>query len=279
MYHSVCDEYREDILKARQICDTAEDELPKIEGAGLALPGHFNNAASIVFGGSKANTYIGDKQWAVDAKDEGLDLGDMGLMDEEARVIFRTAVTIMGTDAQQKLLDMSATKVLKNEDMMLEVVAITASDEATREMYTRQNATIATKSLRLEPLGRLTCRSWYIRGFDQYDLPKDKFRDGCLPVEKQKRTFEFWVEDHVLEQLFVGMKMNARVLTLEGGIEILDEVSEVMCSFFKWLPNELWSERHPKEVVIRKKEWSEEDTNPDNEGKDKGTGEESDIES
>jgi hypothetical protein len=56
----------------------------------------------------------------------------------------------------------------------------------------------------------------------------------------------------------VGMKLNARILTLEDGLTILDDVRETMCSFYKWLPNELWMNRHPKEVVIRKKDVDEE---------------------
>jgi hypothetical protein len=61
------------------------------------------------------------------------------------------------------------------------------------------------------------------------------------------------VEDIVLQKCFVGMKMDATILHLQSGITILDEVRESMCSFFVWLPNELWMERKPKEVRWLKK--------------------------
>lgn len=49
------------------------------------------------------------------------------------------------------------------------------------------------------------------------------------------------------------MKMDAKVLTLEGGLTILDDIKEAMCSFFTWIPNELWMERKPKKVRWLKK--------------------------
>ncbi|KAJ4301658.1 hypothetical protein N0V90_003751 [Kalmusia sp. IMI 367209] len=256
LFHSVCDEYRDELEKGRKLCDAAEAELPKTHAAGLALPGAFNSAASTTFGGCKAGAYTGDKEWAIKAKEEGVDLGDPGMMDEEARIIFRTAVAIMGTDEQQRMLDMQSFRVLKDASFGLEVFSIVPSDEVTRQMYTHQNAATAQK-LCLEPLGKLLCRSWHIDDFNQYDLPRDKYPNGCLPKTEEGKEFEFWVEDRVLDECFVGMKLHARVLTLEGSITILDNVHEVMCSFYKWLPNELWMERHPKEVVIRKKDWSE----------------------
>lgn len=263
LFHSVCDEYRTDLGKARELCDIAESQLPKTHAAGLALPGAFNSAASTIFGGSKAGTYAGNNTWAIQLKEEGVDLGDIGVMDEEARITFRTGVAIMGTDEQQSMLDTKVVRVLKDESFGLEVLAIHPADELTKEMYNIQNGQTKRK-LCLQPLGKLVCRSWHIADFHEYDLPKDKYPNGRLPKAEEGKEYEFWVEDSVLAECFVGMKMDARIITLEGGITILDEVKETMCSFYKWLPNELWMERHPKQVVVRKKEWEE-----DEEGKEK----------
>ncbi|KAF9739294.1 hypothetical protein PMIN06_001013 [Paraphaeosphaeria minitans] len=265
LYHSVCPEYRADLDRARKLCDTAETELSKVYNAGLALPGIFNTAASTIFGGSKAGTYTGNMEWAIKLKEDGVNLGEVGVMDEEARITFRTAIAIMGTDEQQALLDTRAVKALKDESFGLEVVTITPSDQLTREMYVRQNVFTAPK-LYLEPLGTLICRSFYVEDFNEYDLPKDKYPNGRLPKTEDGNQYEFWVEDRALEECFVGMKLDARILTLEGGITILDDVREAMCSFYKWLPNELWMNRHPKEVVIKKKNVDED------EGKENGEG-------
>jgi len=249
----VCPEYRDDLAKALKLCDMAEAELPKTYAAGLALPGAFNTAGSTIFGGSQAGTYIGAQEWAISLKEEGVDLGQEGIMDEEARVMFSTAVAIMGTDEQQSMLDTKTVRVLKDESIGLEIVSIIPSDDLTREMYAHQNAITAHK-IRLEPLGKLVCRTYLIADFNEYDLPKDEYPDGRLSKTEEDKQYEFWVEDRVLSECFVGMKLDAKILTLDGGITILDDVRETMCSFYKWLPNELWMLRHPKEVVIRKKE-------------------------
>jgi len=252
LFHSVCDEYRDELVKARKLCDTAESELETTYTAGLALPGFFNIAASTIFGGSKTGTYTGDKQWAIELKDQGVNLGDVGLMDEEARITFKTAVAILGTDEQQSMLDIKAVRVLKDESFGLEVLAIHPADNVTKELYDMANNQTKGR-IHLQPLGRLVCRSWQIEDFHQYDLPVDKYPNGCLPIIQEGKEYEFWVEDQVLGECFAGMKMDARILTLEAGITILDDVRETMCSFYKWLPNELWMQRHPKEVVIRAK--------------------------
>jgi hypothetical protein len=51
----------------------------------------------------------------------------------------------------------------------------------------------------------------------------------------------------------VGLKMDATILLLSGGLTILDDIKETMCSFYTWIPNELWMERKPKEVRWLKK--------------------------
>jgi hypothetical protein len=206
-------------------------------------------------------------EWAIKLREEGVDLADVGVMDEEARITFRTAVAIMGTDEQQALLDTRAVKVLKDESFGLEVAAIIPSTQLTRDMYARQNGFMTLK-ICLQPLGILVCRSFHVEDFNEYDLPKDKYPNGRLPKTEDGKQYEFWVEDRVLEECFVGMKLDARILTLDGGITILDDVSEVMCSFYKWLPNELWMNRHPREVVIRKKDVDEEPVEEDGGGSD-----------
>jgi hypothetical protein len=187
-----------------------------------------------------------------------VNLGDVGVKDEEARITFMSGVAIMGTDEQDEMLHTSSIKVLKDETFTLEVVSITASTPEIQEMYKMQNKQYAPK-LSLEPLGILTCRTIYVNDFHQYDLPKDKYPQGCLPRTDEGKEYTFWVEDSVLEECFVGMKIDARVLTLEGGITVLDEVKDVMCSFYRWLPNELLMTNITKKVVIRKREDEDEE--------------------
>ncbi|KAF2786809.1 hypothetical protein K505DRAFT_259095 [Melanomma pulvis-pyrius CBS 109.77] len=248
MVHNVCEEYRDDLLLARNACNKAEFELTKVYTAGLALPGAFNLAASTIFGGTQAGTFTGDSVWAQD-----LSMDDIGMREEEARVTFMTGMAVHGTDAQYDMLthperdDLSSIRIIQDESVGLEVVSIQLPTDEVKEMYANQNEVYKAK-LHLQPLGKLICKAWNIEDFKEYDLPQDRYPNGKLPRADEGKTYEFWVEDGVLTECFEGMKMDARVLTLEGDMVILDEVKEAMCSFWKWLPNELWMERHPREL-------------------------------
>ena len=248
--HHVCDEYRADVETACKLCDVAQDELAKIDAAGPLLPGTFNSAASTIFGGSKVGTSIRDQVWAMDPDEKGNGVSDKGLTHKEALSVFKTGVVILGTNEQQIMLKIQDVKILKTKSCGLEVTSLTQSDDLTKEMYSHRNKTAAQR-LQLEPLGKLRCRIWDIPTFNLYDLPKAKYPDGRPIEDTEHRDYEFWVEDSVLANCYVGMRMDATMLTLNGGIIILDNVKEVMCSFYKWIPNDLWMETTPKEVVLK----------------------------
>jgi hypothetical protein len=252
-YHKVCPEYDEQLEKALKICDVAEQELPQAHAAGLALPGDFNKSVSAIFGGAQTGIYAGDKSWAEDMKKEGIKIDAIGIRDEEARINFTIGIAIMGSDEQYAMLEANSFTMLGQIYAGLEVTDIQQSTGAVRARYEEQSQTVEHKLGKLEPLGKLVCKTWYAEDCDEWDLPKDKFPTGKPQRAGAGRDYEFWVEDSVLQKCFVGMKMDATVLHLQSGITILDEVRESMCSFFVWLPNELWMERKPKEVRWLKK--------------------------
>ena len=229
------------------MCDTAERELVKVDAAGIALPGDFNTSASTLFGGSHAGLFTGDQIWAQDVEKEGVPCNDIGVRNEEARIKFSTGVAVLGTDEQQDLLGATDLNIIKKESIGLEITAIIMPDVITKELYATQSEVVQHKLGHLEPLGKLMCKVWYADDCDEWDLPKDKHPDG-KPHKVDQRQFEFWVEENVLKECFVGMKIDAGIITLEGGITILDEVKQTHCSFYTWLPNELWMENKPKEV-------------------------------
>lgn len=230
------------------MCDVAEYELVKVDAAGLALPGDFNTSASTLFGGAHAGLFAGDKSWAQEAEKEGVSLSEMGLREQEARIKFSTGVAALGTDEQQGLIGATNLKIIKRESTGLEVAAINLPDDITRVVYATQTEIVRNKLGYLEPLGKLVCKVWYAEDCDEWDLPKDRYPDGRLHKVDQGREFEFWVEERVLNECFVGMKIDASIITLEGDINILDEVKQTHCSFFTWLPNELWMDNKPKEL-------------------------------
>jgi hypothetical protein len=262
-YHKVCPEYDEQLEKALKICDLAEQELPKVHAAALALPGDFNKSASAIFGGAQTGMYAGDKSWAEDMEKEGIKIDRVGIRDEEARIKFTTGIAILGSDEQYDMLEANNFKILDQICAGLEVTDIQPSTESTRTAYEAQSKIIKHKLGRLEPLGKLVCKTWYVEDCDEWDLPKDKFPNGKPQRASAGRDYEFLVEDSVLQECFVGMKMDGTILHLQNGITILDEVHESMCSFFTWLPNELWMERRPREVRWLKKGLPDDDDEED----------------
>lgn len=247
-YHRVCPEYDEQLQAALEMCDTAERELVQVDAAGVALPGGFNTSASTLFGGSHAGLFTGDKSWAQDAQEDGIKINAMGLRDQEARIKFSTGIAALGTDEQQDLVGVASLNILGKESTGLEVTAIEMPDPITRQVYAAQTEFVKEKLNHLEPLGKLRCKAWYADDCDEWDLPKGKYPDGKPHVVDTEKKFEFWIEENVLSECFLGMKIEATVVTLEGGFTILDEVKQTHCSFYTWVPNELWMENKPKEL-------------------------------
>ncbi|KAF2121538.1 Argonaute siRNA chaperone complex subunit Arb1-domain-containing protein [Lophiotrema nucula] len=250
LVHEVCDEYKSDLITARALCERAETELIKCDRVGLDLPGSFNTAASTIFEGSKSTLFTGNQEWAQQDEEDGgyWTASAVGMQNEQARVVFTTGLVTYGTDEQYDALGGSNAsletmlkniKVLKREELQLEVTAVHFPTEDVRSIYTSQNEAWKSK-LQLEPLGKLVCKSIFIDTFSEYDLPKDKYQNGQLPKDDLGKLYEFWVDDSILQDCFEGMKLKATVLTLDCGITILDGVDQCMVSFYRWLPNELW---------------------------------------
>jgi hypothetical protein len=246
--HSVCPEYDDQLVEALEVCDIAERELPKVHAVGLALPGDFNQSASVLFGGAQAGMYTGGKSWAEELKKDGMTVEEIGIRDEEAKIKFGTGIAILGSDEQYDLFESNGFKVLDRWSCCLEIVSIHLPSDDTKAAYAEQSKTYYSKLGNLEPLGKLICKTCYTEDCDEYDLPKD---DDKYPGGKPRKTndgkeYELWIEQSILEACFVGMKVDAKMLQLSGGLTILDDVIETMCSFFTYIPNELWMERKPK---------------------------------
>jgi hypothetical protein len=219
-----------------------------VNAAGLSLPGDFNTSASSLFGGSHAGMFTGDKTWARDLQKEGVSLNEIGMRDEEARIKFNTGIAAMGTDEQQDLLGTTSLKIIKKESAGLDITTIQRPGDITREIYALQSDLVRDKLCNLEPLGKLVCKTWHADDCDEWDLPRDKYPDGRPHKLNEAKEFEFWVEESVLDECFIGMKIDASIITLQDGITILDDVKQTYCSFYRWLPNEIWMENKPKEV-------------------------------
>ncbi|KAJ5065569.1 Argonaute siRNA chaperone complex subunit Arb1-domain-containing protein [Bipolaris maydis] len=266
-FHRVCPEYDDQLAAALDICDNAEEQLPKANAVGLALTGDFNKSASVVFGGAQACLYTGNKSWAEELREEGVYNEEIGISEEEAKVKLGIGIAIMGSDEQFGLYQSSKLEVLSKKSTYLEVVAIHPPDCDTKAAYDAQSMLYGHK-LELQPLGKLICKTWHLTGCEEYDLPKDKYPNGKPWTSGDSQEYEFWIEGDILRDCFMGMKMDADILVLSGGLNILDNVKETMCSFYVWLPNELWMERKPKEVRWLKKGMGHDENEDQDDGND-----------
>ncbi|KAH6522702.1 hypothetical protein HBI81_141260 [Parastagonospora nodorum] len=258
-YHKVCPEYDQQLEEALKICDLAEKELPKVYAAGLALPGDFNKSASTIFGGAHAGMYTGTQSWANEIRSEGIEFEDTGIRQEEAKIKFATGVAILGSEEQYNKVEVEDIKVMEKVSASLEVIDIQLPTEATKDHFQKQSEVVRQKLGQLEPIGKLLCKTWIDNDCDEWDLPRDKYHIGKPQRASAGQDYGFWVEESVLNECFIGMKIDATVMILDIGITIMDEVHESLCSFFAFLPNELWMERKPKAWHWHKKGLAEDD--------------------
>ncbi|KAF2273593.1 uncharacterized protein EI97DRAFT_480612 [Westerdykella ornata] len=223
LLHSVCDEYRSQILAARALCDKAETELPQCYAAATALPGAFNVAASTMLGGYHAGANVTDAGWTTDSERAVWDVRGVGMRVIEAEIIFRAGCLVYGNEALRDLVDtesdhdVDAVKPVKTEShLYLEVVKIVSptKNEEIDYMLHRQSWDGVMEHLNLQPMGKLV-----------------------------SSEYTFLVEEAALKECYPGLKMSVTVITLPGGMHILDEVKETYCSFYKVLPNELLAGR------------------------------------
>jgi Argonaute siRNA chaperone (ARC) complex subunit Arb1 len=244
LYHDVCPEYRGPILAAKQCCVNATRELWSTLQAQKWLPGDFNIACSTLFGGAYSKRYDGQTSWT---EDEG---GFVGQTDDQARQIVKFGVACAGSEEQYQLWykkamanEIKVTQVRKV--VGLEITHITPPDDETRDFYKQK-----TKDFR--PVGKLYTKGWKNPSAPPDDLtPEEQLLRKETPSkiqlvtettnqvrEAEEGEYEFFVEEAVLQHLFVGMKFEATVRTLNCGICFIDEVFNAYLSFDTFLPND-----------------------------------------
>lgn len=143
-------------------------------------------------------------------------------------------------------------KVVENIVTGLEVVEIEPADQEVLKYYASPDNPVKG----LAPLGRMKLQTWYDPGAAPDDLTEEEEKE-LEGKQKPITTYHIWVEDEVMSKLFVGMKLVGNLRRLSFGPWYLDSITQVHCSFYDILPNELmlgWREhkylppREKKEV-------------------------------
>ncbi|KAB2581067.1 Argonaute-binding protein 1 [Lasiodiplodia theobromae] len=245
LHHNVCPEYNDDIYAARKICNLAELEFPNIIETSANMPGDLNVACSNLFNGFYKDKYVRIGDW--DELEEPHMRGKFSTHTEEkSGIILKAAVGAHGTDEQMTVLEEAfndITCISTNESTGLEVTAVEMPSSDVLEVYAALNAQSRGR-LELKPVGKLHCKHWEIPDFSTYDLPECYMKQ--LVEDQKNRKYEFWLETDILQTCFVGMRMQATVRTLSLGLQVLDQVQEVYCSFYTYLANDImWKWREP----------------------------------
>ena len=235
LHHDVCPEYMDQIHAARRVCDLADKELPMTISAKFRLPGDFNLSCSELFGGSLQGIGTENPEWVA-----GIDTIGVGISPEKARQAFKVALAVHGSDElSRRYREQNAAegvKIISDQDIGLEITGIMPTDDMIRHFYKSHPAAKG-----LEPVGKLRAKTWHSAYSPILDLTEE---EALVASQKANlvEEYEFWVEDHVLEKCFVGMKLSATVRELSFGLKFFDSVFGVWCSFFTVLPNEAMAE-------------------------------------
>lgn len=258
LYHNVCPEYTNQVNAARAVCDLAAREVPATKLFSLAIPGDFNMACSTLYDGYYRGLYNGDQDWA---KDSGL---TVGMSDDHALKVLKAGLAAYGTAEQIQHVESGRPVHVVDVSVPntgFEVTSILPADDRVRDLYTN------TYGGSFKTLGRIRAKPW-IKPYaavedvtddedEDEDDDNDNYNDSAIPStggkakSKSKSTskasgsidqpeYEFWIEEEdLLEQCFVGMKIEAKIRTLNMGLRFFDNVAAVYCSFYTRLPNEM----------------------------------------
>ncbi|KAL8703026.1 MAG: hypothetical protein Q9201_003802 [Fulgogasparrea decipioides] len=247
LHHDVCPEYRDQIYAARNICDLADKELPMTMRAQSFFPGDFQTACSQIFGGSCSGKFAQNPGWATELET------DFAMHPDLARQTFKIGLVTQTSDElsktymeQSNALNIQTTKVY---DVALEITELLPASNEVKKFYEKHKAAKGLKSL-----GRLKAKTWRPPHAMPQDLTEEELAEA--DSEKSTGTYEFLLEDYVLENCFLGMKFEATVRELSFGLKFFDAFTGVYCSFYEISPNELvsnWKQPEDEPLPLKKK--------------------------
>ncbi|KAL8690017.1 MAG: hypothetical protein Q9218_004450 [Villophora microphyllina] len=250
LHHEVCPEYKSQIFAARNVCDLADKELPKTMHAQAMFPGDFQTACSQIFGGSCRGTFARNPGWATEFE------SDYGMHPDVAEQTFKIGLTTQTSDElsktymeQSNALDIQTTKIY---DIGLQVTEVLYASAEIKNFYERHEAAKGLKSL-----GRLRAKPWDPPHANPQDLTEEEKEEADKKTTNSaKEIYEFLVEDYILDNCFVGMKMEVTVRELSFGLKFIDRIEGAYCSFYTILPNELmigWKKPEDEPLPMRKR--------------------------
>ncbi|KAF4610359.1 hypothetical protein G7Y89_g15761 [Cudoniella acicularis] len=232
LQHAVCPEYTLEVMAARRVCDLAEKELWALQLLTPKLPGDFNVAASTICGGHYQGLSLTAEPWQKDDPEIEQFLSINGMDEAQAKSIFRTGIAFAGTDELFTEAMKGEFYIIASNRKYFEIVDIERPSVKLIREYSRAKGHHGELG-NIKPLGAIRIKSWEGPGLDEEDASDDE-----NPKTEEARIESFWLEDDILQLLFVGLKLELLVHELNIGIKFFDTVLGTYCSFFTYLENE-----------------------------------------
>ncbi|KAF3384968.1 Argonaute-binding protein 1 [Penicillium rolfsii] len=269
LYHDVCPEYKDDIHRARQICDIASVELWKNVQLIQQGPGPFNQSCSMLFGGRYAVVSKDTSDWMPAQCGPGI------LTPDAARKVVKFAVAGAGTYDQairfQRLFaqgQLSAKHIVDIDGF--EVISISRPDSDVHYFYHEH-------ARDLPVVGKVVAKSFRDPAKPETDMsPGERraWREGKAPTY----SFVFFLEENLLQHCYPGLRIVSDIWEINCGMYYFDEIIMAYPSFHLVLANDLmlrW--KTPKEIVSEKpkllqmhdEEWQQSELYDDPEGEGK----------
>ena len=207
-------------------------------------------ACSILFGGMYQGMYESNCEWM----DEDEKKANAGMDPEQARRVFKFALAANADDetfrTYKKHLTENTCCITSSEEVGLEVIDIILPNDEARSLYAQRQCT------GLKTIGKLKARSWFdASAAEEEDLTEEEEAAAAAKVPDVKH-YEFWIEEDVLQHMFIGMKIGTKVTHLNFGVSYFDAIDGVHCSFFTRSPNQMmggWREPEKEWLPMRPK--------------------------
>lgn len=99
-------------------------------------------------------------------------------------------------------------------------------------------------------------KSWEGPNLDEEDFTDDESEGEIRGfTDSEEEVQSFWMEDTILQHLYVGLRVEVAVKELNIGVKFFDRVLGLYCSYYTTLPNEkvieFWKEPGKLYRVIR----------------------------
>ncbi|KND87209.1 Argonaute-binding protein 1 [Tolypocladium ophioglossoides CBS 100239] len=213
LQHDVCPEYEGDIKSALQLCTQARTEWRVLDQLRPSLPGPFNMAATDLF----SPPIPGDWSCPTYSRPEGFD----------AKRVFYSVCALVGAVDALESIRRRGPKATKEYTCTLEVVEHDRVAKDTMERFKRLK--VGDDDDRVAPVGRALFKPATID--DGWENPPAASVDGA--------GIWLYFEDATLAKMPLGVKMTLTIIELDVGIRFVKAFSNVVPSFYTFLPQEL----------------------------------------